>query len=277
MFLAPGSVGRIGDPHAPGQGFAFANAEAAALVARFTTAPTTSRKRAIDTLIGALKAAGVWSKLDALYLLAAADSQAARQNWVQDLYNLTAVSAPTFTADRGYAGDGASAYLNTGFNPTTASSPQFTLNSGHISAYDRTSRAADGTNIMGARESTSKYIDILARFTGNVSINRVSCGSGGGVSGSVSDSKGLFTANRSGASAQQAYKDGASLGSNSAATTGLPNASLFILARNVSSASPDAYTSDQVSGASIGGSLNSTEVAAKDAAILAYLQTVGAA
>ena len=116
----------------------------------FTTPPDPTRKALINTLVKSLKAAGVWTKLDALYLFAAADAQAARRNWIQDLYNATAVSSPTFAADRGYTGDGAAAYLDTGFNPSTASSPKLTQNSAHASAWDRTSRAADGTNILGA-------------------------------------------------------------------------------------------------------------------------------
>lgn len=56
--------------------------EARALMARMTTAPSASRARAIATLVRTLKAAGIWSKLDLLYILAAHDAQAARLNWV---------------------------------------------------------------------------------------------------------------------------------------------------------------------------------------------------
>jgi hypothetical protein len=38
----------------------------------------------IDALVGALKASAVWAKLDVLWVLAAADSQAARRNWIAD-------------------------------------------------------------------------------------------------------------------------------------------------------------------------------------------------
>ena len=122
------------------------DAAATALFARFTTPPTSARKAVINTLIVALKDAGVWSKLDALYLFAAADSQAARQNWVQDLYNATAVSSPTFTADRGYNGDGSASYVDSGFNPTTAVTPKFVQNSAYFGLWSRTTTTFAGSS-----------------------------------------------------------------------------------------------------------------------------------
>ena len=72
-----------------------------AIAAAFTTPPTTARKDLIDAAVVALKAAGVWAKLDALYAFAAADSQAAMINWKHPgTYNATEVNAPTFTADQ---------------------------------------------------------------------------------------------------------------------------------------------------------------------------------
>ena len=52
--------------------------------------------------------------MEGLWVTAAADAQAGRQNWVQDAYNLTTVKSPTFTADRGYQGNGTTSYLWTG-------------------------------------------------------------------------------------------------------------------------------------------------------------------
>ncbi len=94
------------------------SAEADALFARMSTTPTMLRKRQIDRLIKRLKAAGVWTKLDALYVLAAANSNAALLNWVSTSFNLTATNSPTFTADRGYTFDGSTNYLATGINFT---------------------------------------------------------------------------------------------------------------------------------------------------------------
>lgn len=94
--------------------------EALALFARMTTPPDARRKGLINTLIAGLKHAGVWSRLDAFYMLAAHTAQAACLNWVADAYNLTPVNNPAFEVDRGYTGNGLNAYLDTGFNPVTS-------------------------------------------------------------------------------------------------------------------------------------------------------------
>lgn len=121
-----------------GGGYAFTNAEASALVERFTTRQTDARKALIDTLVGSLKAGSVWSKLDALYVLAATDSQASRQNWIANQYNLSLVNTPTFVADRGWTGTAGNGQLSSGFDASTAVSPKFTQNSASMFVWSRT-------------------------------------------------------------------------------------------------------------------------------------------
>src|SRR5699024_9071210 len=89
-----------------------------ALAARMTVVPAGARLRAIDAAVRALKASGVWPRMTALYMIAAHDAHAARLNWWQPLYDLTAVNSPAFTIDRGYAGDGTASYLDTGWAPS---------------------------------------------------------------------------------------------------------------------------------------------------------------
>jgi len=70
-----------------------------------SVAPSAARQLVIDALIRQLKDAGVWAKLDVLYVIAAHDIQAGRVNWKNPgTFTATEVSAPTFTTDRGYAG-----------------------------------------------------------------------------------------------------------------------------------------------------------------------------
>lgn len=92
------------------------------LVSAFSTAPTATRKTLINTLINTAVVCGAWDRLDVLYVLAAADSQAASLNWKNPAaFTLTTTGTPTFTADRGYAGNGTDATLVTGYNPQSAS------------------------------------------------------------------------------------------------------------------------------------------------------------
>lgn len=96
--------------------------ETLAVCAAFTTAPTAARKALINTLINNLVVCGAWDRMDVLYVLAAADSQAARINWKNPAaFTLSVTGTPTFTADRGYTGNGTDGVLVTGYNPQSAS------------------------------------------------------------------------------------------------------------------------------------------------------------
>ena len=67
--------------------------------------PTNARKALIDALITSLKSAGVWAKLDVLWIPAAHDSQAGRLNWKSPgTFTLAEVSSPTFTLIHEYHG-----------------------------------------------------------------------------------------------------------------------------------------------------------------------------
>ncbi|MDP3494622.1 MAG: hypothetical protein Q8R82_16045 [Hyphomonadaceae bacterium] len=81
-------------------------AETRALAARFSTPPTAVRMGQLNRLIRDLQLAGLYTntKIKGLYLLAAADAQAARQNIIENAVNLSVSGSPTFTADRGYTG-----------------------------------------------------------------------------------------------------------------------------------------------------------------------------
>ncbi|WP_338719501.1 hypothetical protein [Devosia sp. XK-2] len=142
--------------------------EALALFARMSVQPDTRRKGLINTLIAGLKQAGVWSRLDAFYMLAAHDAQAARLNWVADAYNLTAVNNPSFEVDRGYTGNGINAYLDTGFNPATAGG-KFSLNDAHLGVWCLTDASEDKNDI------------------GNLNARIFARNSGGAISGRMND------------------------------------------------------------------------------------------
>lgn len=115
-------------------------AETDALIARMTTAPTTARETAINTLIKGLKDNGLWAKMDLLYVMAAHDEQAALLNWKGSSFNATN-SRMTFTTDWGFG-------ENTGLSPNSApgmttgwnsqnDAVQFTDNSMHIGVWGK--------------------------------------------------------------------------------------------------------------------------------------------
>jgi hypothetical protein len=131
-------------------GYSYTNAEAAALVARFSVAPDDTRKGLIDNFIGSLKTGGIWAKLDGLYVFAAHTAQAAQRNWIQDLYNFSILGAPTFTADRGYVATSVTAIGDTGFNPSTVASPKFVQDSACMFIHSRVDFQSSNTRDFGS-------------------------------------------------------------------------------------------------------------------------------
>src|SRR5689334_9572138 len=76
------------------------------------------RKRIVDDLIVGLKSDGLFSKLDRMWLYAGENEPSALTDIIATSLSQK-VNSPTFTADRGYTGDGSSGYINSNYNPTT--------------------------------------------------------------------------------------------------------------------------------------------------------------
>lgn len=245
------------------------SAEAAALFARFTTPPDPTRKLLIDSLIVSLKTAGVWPKLDALYLTAAADSQAARRNWVADQYNLTAVSSPTFLADRGYTGDGAASDLDTSFNATTAVSPKFTQNSASMALWSRTNLANGAGQSLDMGAVAYAYVARSGSVSGRTE-GRPIAGSGQVIAAGGYPGHSGFS--RDGAALWEGYGQGADAGGGTTASIAPTNTNIRIL-----SAGGGAYGLNQVAAAHFGSALTAANMTDLYNALNTYLQAVGAA
>lgn len=241
--------------------------DALSVIIRMTTPPNNPRAQAISRLVTTLKGAGLWTKTDVLYVLAAADSQAALLNWKSAFYTAAVGGgAPVFTADRGYTGNGTSTFLSTGFSPATLPAGLIlSQNSAHLGAYVLTAGTTNGSE-AGSPDNRSK---IRCRPTAS------------GASGSMSTTTGVTVVAagtlplhgcvvRRDAANQHAFSNGALGASGANTSAGLPTA-LEIL-RSVAS-----YTDRQVAAVHAGGALSDAEVLAYRNALLVYLQTVGAA
>lgn len=249
------------------------DAATVSLLAAFSVDPTSGRKSAINQLITSLKSAGIWAKLDALYLLAAHDAQAARVNWKNPgTFNLSVGGgSPTFTTDSNYSFDGVDDFLDTNFNPATAGGA-YAQNSASFGVWSGTSGQAFGS-CAGWFDGTDGTT-ILTRSGSDTVGVRVNQASTAGSSGAT-DGRGLFVANRSGSTSMQVYRNGSSLtldqGLPTQASSALNSASF-----RLGSISASSFTAISLRAAVIGGSLNSTEQANLYSAMLAYLQHTGA-
>lgn len=98
--------------------------------------PSVSQRTLQETLIGDLKTAGVWDKLDVFYVFATdGDSDYATLNWkAPSSHQVTKVNSPTFTTNSGFTGNGTSSYLDTNYSASD-DGVNFTLNNASISIW----------------------------------------------------------------------------------------------------------------------------------------------
>jgi len=246
-------------------GYAFANSEASALVARMTVQPANGRKALIDSLVGSLKSAGVWSKMDCLYVVAAHDAQAARLNWVGSSYTLTPVNSPGFVADRGYTGDGSTSLLESNYNPTTAAGA-YALNSAHIGSWARTNVAATVSDIGNANSR------IFARTSADAFSGRLNTTTGPALAPSATTSVGHSVLSRLGSTTYGLYRDGTATAGNGSTSEAVLNATFQVLASNTG-----AFSSRQIACAHWGSGLSAAEIVALYSSLNTYFQAIGAA
>jgi hypothetical protein len=256
---AAGGGGPPGPTYAP---------EAEALFARMTTPPDTTRKGLIDTcikslLLGATSATNIWATRDVLQVYAAADSQAAILNWISSSYNGAEVSSPTFTADRGFTGNGTSSYIDMGFSDTQAGA-NWSRDSAGFGAYVNQDNGATSAPSIG--HATSGDVRIIPNNASTASFRLHNSAS---VTTTAGTRAGLNVGVRTTSTAVALYRNGASV------ITG-PNVSLAPVAGNIHALhGATGFSNDRVAVAMIGGQLNAAENLDLYNAILAYLTAIG--
>lgn len=191
--------------------------QARELFAQFTTDVPNSRKALMNDVFKALIASGAYAKLDLLQVYAAPTQQIALLNWVSSQYVGSTVNSPVFTVDRGFAFDGASSYISTGFNPVTATGSKYTQNdaSQGIWAYDVTpaGRAGATNNRVGWDVNPQTYSRANdATTTGNA----------------VGTDARLFAWSRSASGSYVQRVNGTDLATVSVASTSISNAVLTV-------------------------------------------------
>ncbi len=120
-------------------------AETTALLNRMTVTPSTAHQDLINITIKQLKAQGLWTLCDAIYVLAADGPANALLNWKGTSYPLTVTGAPVFTAGGGYVSS-ASAYLAS--PATLGTSTQWAQNSAHLGIWQNTASTTDNPIVV---------------------------------------------------------------------------------------------------------------------------------
>lgn len=244
-------------------------AEAVTLFAAMSSQPDSTRKALINTLIAALKTAGIWTKLDLFYMLAAHDTQAKNLNWKSPgTYTLSNVgSGPAFVADRGATGSSSNA-LATGWTPST-NGVNFTLNDASIWVWVLTNVAA---TVRAVGNDTGNQCHVLPRSAADALRAALSTSSSTTGVASTTTSVGLTGASRASSGTVKHWKNGSQAGSDESSTSiALPTIEQWVCGSN----SGGFYTG-QVAFAAWGAALTGLEASFYNA-LLAYMQGVGAA
>ena len=150
------------------------SAESKAYFARWASPPSTRDGVAFNKFISFLVSRGVWSKLDCLYTGCAPDETTSHLNLISTPFTLVKHGTVAFSAYNGWTGNGVSgSYLDSTFNPTTATTPKFTQNSASLFAYMLVDNAS-GKAIVGnsnARLNPTTSIRINSASTDTTSID----------------------------------------------------------------------------------------------------------
>jgi len=250
------------------------SSEATAFLAR-TSGLDTTHINAYVALIDGLVADGIWAKLDVLHVYATQDSTTARLNLVSTSYPATLSGSPTFTADRGYTGVESSftIYIDTGFNPTTASSPKYVLNSAHLSVWNVTDVASNNSAI-GAQDGSANSAYIIVKYAGGSTYFRINTGNVGSGSYAAPNTTGHYIGNRTGSGGTVNYRNGTAVATESVASSTLPNGKVYTLG-GASNGVNVIGVGNQQAMASIGSSLNGTEAGNFYTRLRTYMTAVG--
>ena len=108
------------------------------------------RKAMLNTFVGALKSAGVWTTIDRYWLLAGENIQSASID-LKSVQSLTVIGSPVFTANQGIVTSNGPNNIDTNFVPKT-SGVNVTLNSATYGCFINTDHPAPGGGEFGAAD-----------------------------------------------------------------------------------------------------------------------------
>ena len=231
---------------------------------------------AYQALIDGLVTDGVWSKLDVLYIYATQSAANASLNLVSNNYNAGVRGSPTFTVDRGFTGvdNSTTVFIDTGFNCTSAPSPKFTQNSGHLSAWNVTNNWAYNGAIGSYLSGPGNANNCQPQDKGSGYGSYVICANGViGDQITVANASGHFIANRTGVNAKTGYRNAVAIMTRSDTSTAPHNVNLTALGVNVDGVPKGAGF--QLAMNSIGSGLTPTDATNFYNRLRTYMTVVG--
>lgn len=208
-------------------------------------------------ITGDMSTTGCGTTLDALWLLAQQSQADALLNLCGTNFTGTINGSLTFTALTGFSGFnvGSLNFINTHFNSTTATSPNYTQNSASLGVWSvatvvETASQMGTTNVTGTGDSS-----IIDSFTGNEFFAWVNSAAAPAFVANPG-TKGLYVAERPNATTIIPFWDGSSQGTQSS-TSGAPDNLTFVIgAANAATTGTAQTLSEAHIGAALGPALN---------------------
>lgn len=190
------------------------------------TSLTAAEKNLVEAFIVGVKADGVWSKIDGGNILALGTAAQCYRDFKVPSRVATVAGSPTFTfvANRQFTPSGAAGqtdYIDTGFVPSSAGG-QFTRNSAMVAIYSVTAGQNAQADI-GANGATDFYM--RCRTATDATTGASNSGTATFASG-VTDGSGFFIFTRTTSTLTTVYRNGSSIGTNPAASSGLCDAAI---------------------------------------------------
>jgi len=186
--------------------------------------PNSSQQVKQNQLVLDLKAGGIWTKLDVLYIFANNGGQDfGTLNWKAPTLNQsTLINSPTFTTNQGFQGNGTSSYIDTSFNAVTQG-VNYVQNDASRYLYLYT---ASGTGALDGK-SVASINNMTRASTGNQRINQGTIGLTGG-SFDFTATQGMKSIHRTSSTNVELF-NGTTQGSRTATSASMNSNNQFVL------------------------------------------------
>jgi hypothetical protein len=228
---------------------------------------------ALNTLVLGIKAAGLWDDhIGSIKKAIGVPSLAASMIDLRNTaFNGTAVNTPTHSATEGWGFTAASSqYIDSAWKvPATGS--KASQNSVHVGLRIMASTVNGGMSVA-MTYTNPNWMGFGYLFNGNIDWG--ASGPQLHLTPATVTPCGIIGV-RTSANAQAVYRNGSSIGSDSAASTGTVNLNLPIGARNVGT--PDNFSTSRITVFHAGAGLDATQAAALDTLFAAYATAAGEA
>jgi hypothetical protein len=232
---------------------------------------STTEKQAVNQLVLDLKANSLWTPMKAIYPMVGASAAACAQNLKSSSFTGTFTSTGWTFASTGVTPNGSSAYMNTGFAPST----QFANNiNNHLSHYSRTQSGGsvydmnvyDGSNEFGL---TQYYQGVSLKFLNAYGYPQDCAGANN------SNTKGFLIGTRTANNFARAFFNGSTLGTQTnTLSTSRPIYPIYIGATNLLNTGAYQYSNRECAFASIGDGLSDTQASNFYTAVQAFQTTL---